>query len=141
MSERAPPEATAIARLVDAARGAASRAYAPYSKFAVGAACLTSSGSMHAGCNVENASYGLTMCAERAAIFAAVAAGERDIRCIVIYTPTPSPTTPCGACRQVIAEFGPDARVVACCDGAEVREWPVAELLPAAFVLREPQAR
>ena len=135
MTAPAAPHDATVGPLVEAARTAASRAYAPYSRFAVGAACLTDSGSIHACCNVENASYGLTMCAERGAVFAAVAAGERHIRCLVIYTPTPVPATPCGACRQVLCEFGPDARVIACCDGPEVREWSANELLPETFAL------
>jgi len=100
-------------KLEAAAKSAARRAYAPYSKFQVGAAVLAASGKIYAGCNVENASYGLTNCAERTAIFNAVAAGEKNLKvqCVVVYTPTPTATAPCGACRQVIFEFGPAARV------------------------------
>src|SRR5471030_2539074 len=89
-------------RLEQAARRAAGAAYAPYSKFRVGAAVLTGSGKIFTGCNVENASYGLCNCAERTAIFSAVTAGERKIKAVAIYTPTATPITPCGACRQVI---------------------------------------
>ena len=99
-------------RLERAARAAAEKAYAPYSGFRVGAAVLAASGKVFSGCNVENASYGLCNCAERTAIFNAVAAGEQVLRAVVVYTPTANPTSPCGACRQVISEFGPRARVV-----------------------------
>ncbi len=122
-----------LQRLVRAARAASRRAHAPYSRFSVGAAVLADSGRIHAGCNVENASYGLCICAERAAICAAVAAGDRRLRCVVVYTPTPAPTLPCGACRQVIREFGTEVRIVATCDGGECVDTSIAELLPAAF--------
>jgi len=85
------------------------------------------------GCNVENASYGLTNCAERTAIFAMVAAGETKFDVIVVYTPTPKPTAPCGACRQVLNEFNPDAEVICVCDGDEEIRTTVRELLPIAF--------
>jgi cytidine deaminase len=124
-----------LRRLEAAAKTAATRAYAPYSKFHVGAAVLTSSGEIHAGCNVENASYGLCNCAERTAIFSAVAAGERkpDLRCVVVYTPTAKATAPCGACRQVIHEFGPDALIISVCDSKDRIETSLARLLPRAF--------
>ena len=88
---------------------------------------------MFVGCNVENASYGLTICAERGAVFQMVAAGETAFDRIVIYTPTASPTAPCGACRQVLNEFNPDAQVVSLCDGPDVLRSTVRDLLPAAF--------
>ncbi len=115
-----------------AARDAAARAYAPYSGFTVGAAVWTDRG-LFTGANVENASYGLTNCAERTAIFAAAAAGARRVERVVVYTPTPSPTAPCGACRQVIFEFGPEAAVVSCCQGADTIETTIGALLPGAF--------
>ena len=122
-------------QLADAARRGAAHAYCPYSHFRVGAAVLTDDGRISWGGNVENASYGLTICAERNAVFQAVAqsAGPTVIRAVVIYTPTPEPTAPCGACRQVINEFGPDAEVRSICDGP--REWRhrLSKLLPAAF--------
>src|SRR5262245_6352011 len=93
--------------LIEAARAASERAYAPYSKFRVGAAVLAG-GQIFAACNIENASYGLTICAERAAVAAAVSAGKRKIDAIAIFTPTPTATAPCGACRQVLHEFGPE---------------------------------
>jgi cytidine deaminase len=124
-----------FSELVSAARLAASRAYCPYSRFPVGAAVLTANGEVFAGCNVENASYGLTICAERSAVFQAVARiqGPPAIRVVVVFTPTTSPTAPCGACRQVINEFGPDALVFSVCDGPEVIKSRVGELLPHAF--------
>jgi cytidine deaminase len=132
------PSAAALApavlrRLEKAARAAAKSAYAPYSKYRVGAAVLGASGRIFAGGNVENASYGLSNCAERTAIFTAVAAGERELRAVVVYTPTAKPTAPCGACRQVIGEFGPQARVVSVCDAAGRLDALLSELLPHAF--------
>jgi len=125
--------ATLASRLERLARRAAKTSYSPYSKFAVGAAVLAGSGKIYTGCNVENASYGLCNCAERTAIFSAVAAGERKIKCVVVYTPTTSATPPCGACRQVINEFGPQARVISVCDSKERIETSLDALLPAAF--------
>ena len=122
-----------LRQLRTAARRAARAAYAPYSQFRVGAAVLDGRGRIFAGCNVENASYGLTNCAERTAIFAAVAAGAKDLRCVVVHTPTPHPNTPCGACRQVINEFGPTVRVLCICDGPDVIDTTLDALLPAAF--------
>jgi cytidine deaminase len=119
-------------KLKRAAKAAAARAYAPYSGFKVGAAVWTERG-MFTGANVENASYGLTNCAERTAIFAAAAAGARKLECVVVYTPTDGPTAPCGACRQVIFEFGAQARVISCCDGEQVIDVAITTLLPGAF--------
>jgi cytidine deaminase len=121
--------------LIAAARDAAARAYCPYSRFRVGAAVLTDSGRIYSGCNVENASYGLTICAERNAVFQAVSQSLTPpmIRMVVVYTPTPEPTAPCGACRQVINEFGPDAQVLSVCDGHEVIVLRLSQLLPEAF--------
>jgi cytidine deaminase len=126
------PPATRAA-LVAAARAAATAAYAPYSKFRVGAAILSGSGKIFAGGNVENASYGLCNCAERTAIFSAVTAGERTIKAVVVYTPTQTPTSPCGACRQVINEFGPDALVISVCDSNKSTATTLNRLLPDAF--------
>jgi cytidine deaminase len=129
----APSRPPTEAQLIRAARTAAARAYAPYSKFRVGAAVVTEHGELFTGSNVENASYGLCNCAERTAIFSAVAAGARAIRCVVVYTPTATATSPCGACRQVIHEFGPEARVLSVCDSKERVDTTIAALLPGAF--------
>ena len=120
-------------RLAAAARRAARTAYAPYSRFRVGAAVLAGSGEIYAGANVENASYGLACCAERAAVFQAVAAGERRIVAVAVHTPTRSPTPPCGACRQVINEFGPRAAVICTCNGRQRIETTLDRLLPESF--------
>lgn len=128
-----PVPAAALRQLETAARRAARKSYSPYSRFPVGAAVLTQRGNVFTGCNVENASYGLCNCAERTAIFAAAAAGERKLRAVVVYTPTATATAPCGACRQVINEFGPDALVISICDGKDRIESTASQLLPAAF--------
>jgi cytidine deaminase len=119
--------------LVSKAKAASGNTYSPYSKFPVGAAVLGGDGKIYTGCNVENASFGLTICAERNAIFNMVANGQKQISAVAIYTPTGEPTAPCGACRQVINEFGPDALVVSACDGDRVIEMRLSELLPNAF--------
>ena len=123
----------ATAELRERAKAASAQAYCPYSKFRVGAALAARSGAVFVGCNVENASYGLTICAERNAVFQMVAAGETAFDAIVIYTPTPMPTAPCGACRQVLNEFNADAEVVSVCDGPDVIRSTVRDLLPGAF--------
>ncbi|MGL5096849.1 MAG: cytidine deaminase [Planctomycetia bacterium] len=128
-----PVDDQTLAEMIRRAKAAAANAYSPYSKFRVGAAILTDDGRIYAGCNVENASYGLTICAERNAVFQMAAEGRRGIRAVVVYTPTPKPTAPCGACRQVVNEFGPDALVVSTCDGPGVLRRPLSELLPDAF--------
>ena len=115
------------------ARAVSQKAYSPYSNFRVGAAVLTADGQICAGCNVENASYGLTICAERNAIFQMISQANQQIMAVVIYTPTPGPSAPCGACRQVINEFGPDALVVSVCDGPDRLMQRLSELLPDAF--------
>jgi cytidine deaminase len=112
---------------------AAGRAYCPYSHFAVGAAVLAANGKIFSCCNVENASYGLTICAERNAIFIAVASGSQQIVAVAIYTPTPAPSAPCGACRQVINEFGPKAEIYSFCKGRKILRVSLGELLKHAF--------
>jgi cytidine deaminase len=126
----------ALDDLVTAAATARARAYAPYSSFLVGAAVLAADGRVFAGCNVENASYGLSMCAERVAIFNAVAQGARDIVAVAVVTHADPPASPCGACRQVMAEFAPRARVVLANVGGGRVETSVDALLPVAFGLR-----
>jgi len=118
--------------LVAAAVAAKASAYAPYSNFRVGAAIETEDGRIFTGCNVENASYGLTMCAERVATGAAVAAGATRFVRIVVATDVDPPSPPCGACRQVLYEFGPEAEVGSVGPNWN-RQWRLSELLPAAF--------
>ena len=124
----------ALPQLIAAAKSAAAKAHCPYSKFRVGAVLETRSGNHFPGCNVENASFGGTVCAERNAIGAAVLAGDTDIVRCVVYTPTPTPAAPCGFCRQVLAEFSPDCAIVSVCDGPEQIVTTLAELLPRQFV-------
>jgi len=119
-------------QLIEAASKARAEAYAPYSKFAVGAALLTKRGRIITGCNVENLSFGLTICAERAAVFTAVAMGEREFEAIALVADSKTPVTPCGACRQVLAEFAADLPI---CSGnleGERFESTLRELLPRA---------
>jgi cytidine deaminase len=126
-------QADELAGAIAAAREASGRAYCPSSKFRVGAAVVADDGEIVAGCNVENASFGLTICAERNAIFQAVARGKTRFRLLVVYTPTPTPTAPCGACRQVLNEFGPAAAVDCVCHAAGRLEGRLDQLLPHAF--------
>ena len=111
---------------------AAGSAYCPYSHLQVGAAAIVDDGRVIVGCNVENASYGLTICAERAAVCAAVGAGTRRLRRAVVVSDIDPPAAPCGACRQVLSEFGPALRVDAYGPSSRA-SWTIAELLPAAF--------
>jgi cytidine deaminase len=121
-----------VDRLVATARDARDKAYAPYSKFRVGAAVLAG-GRVHVGANIENASYPLSVCAERNAVAAAVIAGDRDIVAVAVATDQDDPTPPCGGCRQVLNEFGPNMRVIS--EGAHGKraDWSLSELLPHAF--------
>ncbi len=119
-------------RLIERAAAVRGRAYAPYSEFHVGAALLDDRGAVHAACNVENASYGLSVCAERHAVAAAVATGVRTFRALVVLTDTSPPASPCGACRQVLAEFGNFPILLVNLEGERV-ETSVAELLPMSF--------
>jgi cytidine deaminase len=122
-----------LERVMDAAREASRNAYAPYSNFHVGAAILTEGGALHAGCNVENASYGLAICAERnaAAAMALADPEDREIRLVAVFSPDASPCFPCGACRQVLREFGCKEVVVE--EGSGLRRYPFEEILPHSF--------
>ena len=121
-----------VDELLAAARSAKERAYAPYSRFRVGAAVLVG-GRIFVGANIENASYPLSVCAERNAVAAAVIAGERRIDAVAVSTDEDEPTPPCGGCRQVLNEFGPAMRVIS--EGADAKraDWSLSELLPHAF--------
>ncbi len=121
-------------RLIEAAREALKNAYAPYSKFRVGAAVLTRSGKIYTGVNVENASFGLTVCAERVAVFKAVSEGDKEIEAVAVVAESDEPVAPCGACRQVIAEFNPNATIImATADGRRVVTANLKDLLPSPF--------
>ncbi len=125
-----------IEALIAAAQKAAEHAYSPYSHYRVGAALLAADGAVHAGCNVENASYGLTICAERAAVFKAVGEGVRKFKALALVAGTSGrPGTPCGACRQVLAEFCDPGMPVVCAalDGTVTLRTTVGELLPHGF--------
>lgn len=122
--------------LEEAARQACRYAHAPYSNFPVGAAVLTDSGQIVTGCNVENASLGLSCCAERVAIFNAVSQGHRQLVALAIYTPTETPTPPCGACRQVMQEFAAEAVIISLCQSDQRFESSLAALLPKAFSVK-----
>ncbi|MDP8901344.1 MAG: cytidine deaminase [Actinomycetota bacterium] len=118
---------------MDAAREAAEKAYAPYSRFQVGAAILTEGGAVHAGCNVENASYGLTICAEQNAVTTMISADpdDRKIRFVAVFSPNASPCFPCGACRQLLREFGCEEVLVE--DSSGLRRYPFDQILPNSF--------
>lgn len=121
------------ARLVAAAMAARRRAYAPYSRYRVGAAVLGGSGRIYSGCNVENASYGLTICAERNAVFQAVAAGEKRILACAVAAAAGKPASPCGACRQVLREFGPEMPVYLVAAAGRWSLRKLSALLPDSF--------
>ncbi|WP_163102866.1 cytidine deaminase [Peribacillus alkalitolerans] len=121
-------------KLIDEAIEASKQAYVPYSKFHVGAALLSESGKIYKGCNIENASYGLTNCAERTAIFKAVSEGEKKFKAIAIVGDTEGPISPCGACRQVLAEFlDADSVVILTNMKGNTKETTIEELLPGFF--------
>jgi cytidine deaminase len=124
-------------RLVRAAARARERAVAPYSKFKVGAALLTKDGEIISGANVESASYGLTCCAERVALFSALTSGRKNFVAVAVVARAPGGPMPCGACRQLLAEYAPGAKVLVADSRAlnKIREFPVRKLLPWAFVI------
>lgn len=124
------------ARLIDAARETQRHAYAKFSGFEVGAALLTKDGTIFTGCNVENSSFGLTMCAERVAVFKAVSEGHRDFEAIAVYSSSAQPARPCGACRQVLFEFNPSMELI-CVNGIGINDkFLLSDLFPEGFRLR-----
>ena len=125
-------ETEMIEKLIEAATAVRDNAYAPYSDYAVGAALLTADGEIHTGCNVENASFGISLCAERNAVATAVAAGAGQFHAIAVFTRSSPPAAPCGACRQVLAEFG-DFPVILANLAGDRHETTVSRLLPKPF--------
>jgi cytidine deaminase len=126
-------------QLIDRARQAREAAYAPYSNFKVGAAVLTGTGEIFSGGNIENASFGATICAEQVAIFTAVAGGYRHLTALAVIADTPDPIPPCGLCRQVLAEFNPECQVLMANMAGQWRLVNLKTLLPAAFRLPAPE--
>ncbi len=133
MQDTTPDQLVTDDDLVQTARDAMENAYAPYSRFRVGAALVTRGGQIFTGVNVENASYGLTVCAERVAVFKAVSEGRRDITRMAIVSSSGEHTYPCGACRQVLNEFGKEIRVVVADGAGNVVNIPLSDLLPHSF--------
>ena len=120
-------------KLINEAEKARKRAYTPYSKFKVGAAVLNADGKIFTGCNIENASFGLAICAERVAIFKAISEGSTKFEAIAVIGDTVTPCSPCGACRQVISEFGEDIPLIMANLKGDVKIKKIKELLPEAF--------
>ena len=132
--------ADVLGAMVDAAKAVRDHAYAPYSKFRVGAAILTESGDMFTACNVENASFGATICAERGAVMAMVAAGQNDPILAVVVTEGDAPAAPCGMCRQVLAEFNPTLKIVCVSEskkGDQVKAHALDKIFPEVFRLKK----
>lgn len=128
---------TQFERLRAEARRAMQAAYAPYSGFRVGAAVETTGGTIHAGCNVENASFSVTMCAERVAVGAAVTCGGHELRRVYVCSTSAEPVPPCGVCLQALAEFGPDIEIVSEGSSGRLERWTLGQLLPEQFRLEE----
>jgi cytidine deaminase len=126
-------------RLLQAAKKTRNLAHAPYSGFRVGAAILAEDGTVFAGCNIENSSYGLTICAERVALFKSVSEGSTNLIAVALVTDLEEPVMPCGACRQVLADFNPDMIVVSGTIQGKFVSRKLSELLPEAFGLNKPQ--
>ncbi len=126
-------DAQTIESLVKAARAAQSQAYAPYSRFRVGASLVTDDGVVFTGCNVENASYPAGICAERGALATAIAAGARTFTRVVIVTDADAPSPPCGICRQALVEFAPALEVISVASNERTQRWSLADLLPFPF--------
>lgn len=137
MTEPGQTDLTPDPQLLVGAKASFAQAYAPYSKFRVGAALRSPTGRVYMGANVENASYGLSRCAEQSAVQAMATAGEREFTDIVIYSEASPPASPCGACRQVLYEFAPDARVVCVNQHGEVVSGLVRDFLPHGFRLEQ----
>ncbi|MCG8306571.1 MAG: cytidine deaminase [Cytophagales bacterium] len=123
-----------LEQFIREAREVSKKAYVPYSKFQVGCVVVSESGKRYSGCNVENLSFGLTVCAERAAVFKGVSVEGSSFKIarVIIFTPTPGPITPCGACRQVLYEFGEDFDIICTCNSGEAIKMNIQELLPSA---------
>ena len=134
-----PSPAVTPEELLRRAAEARERAYVPFSGFAVGAAVLAADGRVFTGCNVENRSYGLTICAERVAVATAVAAGARELEAVAVITASSPPAAPCGLCRETLAEFGaPELRIHLASPGGERRDATLGELFPDPFVFQPP---
>jgi len=124
-------------KLIEAAKQGMAKAYVPFSGFKVGAAVLTESGEIYTGCNIENSSFSLTCCAERTAIFKAVSSGERNFKALAVIADSTTPVSPCGSCRQVMAEFlTDDVRIYLLSKTNEIKTTSIKELLPFAFHLQ-----